>query len=202
MTQVTWVNDGTIKSNATAYGGNYPGFASSYKNSNYAVAFSIEAGRNSARLENNGRMDLYAVNHTENTGLYEYAIGLEMYSSASALINRGTMDIQALEAYTYGIWMSNLTDDATLQNFGDISIVVTTCGLETQSNGPSQATGINLDFSNSETNPAVYETQLILESGSRLDISAAPSDRITDEEWAFFIYYQCCTCLLYTSRCV
>ena len=52
-------------------------------------------------------MGLYAVNYGQNKA-YEYAIGMEFERSATNFINKGTIDIQALQGYTFGMYLPTL----------------------------------------------------------------------------------------------
>lgn len=113
----SWTNDGTILASATAYGGSYPGFTGSAF-SNHACAISVYSNYDALMMTNNGYMDLYAVNYGQNKG-YEYAIGMEFESSATNFINKGTIDIQALQGYTFGMYLPTLEEDSFLKNYGD-----------------------------------------------------------------------------------
>lgn len=179
-----WNNNGTIISDVTAYGGNYEGVDEQlYKASNHACAVSVvTSSANGLEMQNSGVMELYAVNYGRNT-YYEYAIGLELDSNATVFTNSGTMDIKALEAYTWGIYLSNLTDDATLTNSGNITIEATTNGKMCLLNDPysySVATGIGINMTNYDANPTPVRTRMILESGSRLDVSTKAADNVNE----------------------
>ena len=186
-----WNNEGNIISNVTAYGGNHEDFDSNiYKASNYACAVSIvTTDGDGINMTNSGNMDLDAVNYGQNR-YYEYAIGLELDSNATRFRNSGTIDIKALEAYTWGIYLSNLTDDAVLENSGDITIEATTNGkmCESPDSNPtsySVATGIGINMWNSDQTPEPVRTQMLLESGSKLDITtkASGSGIVTTSDW-------------------
>lgn len=177
-----WNNEGKIISNVTAYGGNYEGVDENlYKFSNHACAVSVVTGSaDGLEMQNSGVMELYAVNYGQNK-YYEYAIGLELDSNATVFTNSGTINIKALEAYTWGIYMSNLTDDATLKNSGDITVEATTNGKMCESNNPysySVATGIGINMTNYDENPDPVKTEMILESGSRLNISTKAAESV------------------------
>ena len=191
----SWTNDGTILASATAYGGSYPGFTGSAF-SNHACAISVYSNYDALMMTNNGYMDLYAVNYGQNKG-YEYAIGMEFESSATNFINNGTIDIHALQGYTFGMYLPTLEEDSVLKNYGDISILVTTDGefLSNVDNYAS-ATGILLTLSNYDSNPEPKITNLSLEPGSSLEITARPADNNINEDMGYDdIYYNLCAAI-------
>ncbi len=179
-TKELWNNEGIILSHVTAYGGNCEGFdEDTYKGANHACAVSVVTGSSTGiEMINSGTMDLYAVNYALNQGRYEYAIGLELDSSTTSFTNSGTVDIDALEAYTWGIYLSNLTDDATLRNSGDITVRATTSGrmVDYYQVQMSTATGIGINMTSFDSDPNPVKTEMILEPGSRLNISVGTAE--------------------------
>ena len=174
-----WQNDGQITVTATAYGGNFSGIEnSSGKSSNFSSALSIVTDNGSdkkAKLINDkdGIIDLCAVNYGKNA-VYEYAVGLQLDSEDVSLDNAGIINIQALEASTSGIDMLTYSKDTALTNSGTIEIEATTNG-QIQHEENASATGISITVYNARNNTP-YKTELNLESGSTLIVSATPTE--------------------------
>ena len=97
--------------------------------------------------------------------------------------NTGTIHSQAFDAYTWGIYLSNLTDNAALINSGNIEIEATTDGgFDGEQIGNACATGIGINMDNFSSDPKPVKTELILESGSSLSVSAHAVEGMENEE--------------------
>ena len=188
-TSVPWQNNGLIRSDVVAYGGNYEGVSEElHKGSNHACAVSVVSDQ--MEMTNAGTMELTAKNAGNNLTA-EYAIGLELDSSSSVLNNTGTIHCRAYDAYTWGIYLSNLTDNATLTNSGSITIEATTDGQsDGEQIGPACATGIGINMDNFETDPVPVRTELVLEPGSSLSISTHAAGDVDSPEEVTYMYCQ------------
>lgn len=180
-TEESWNNEGTIFSDVIAYGGNFEGVPEElYKASNHACAVSVVSSE--IQMTNAGVMNLTARNRGKNE-YAEYAIGLELDSGSTFLNNTGTIHSQAFDAYTWGIYLSNLTDNAALINSGNIEIEATTDGgFDGEQIGNACATGIGINMDNFSSDPKPVKTELILESGSSLSVSAHAVEGMENEE--------------------
>lgn len=183
-TTEVWENSGTIKSTATAYGGNISNFTNSYKFSNHSNALSIvtsDGANQKAHLVNSdsGIMNLYAINYGKNA-FSENVCGIELDSEDTLLNNAGTINVQALEANSSGIYMYACSKDEVLTNSGTIEIKATTNGQcqggEQEQSYYATATGIGINLENYDDTPLQYKTALNLESGSTLTISATTTE--------------------------
>lgn len=184
-----WINEGSIVSSVTAYGGNYEGVPESlYKSSNFACAVSIVASIEGAcaQFDNKGTMELTAVNYGKNKS-FEFAIGLELDAGGSEqtetvlLDNGGTISVEALEGCTYGILLMSYHSDARAVNAGDIDIVATTDGHEQGWGEDAYAIGLCFEQSTS-SDSTQYKTELILESGSSLSAFAHAAEGVEDAD--------------------
>ena len=175
-----WKNEGQITATATAYGGNFSGSTAGLGTaSNFAATISIVTGvdNNKAHLINTNKaiMTLHAVNYGRNA-YAENVIGIELDSEDTLLNNAGTINIQALEANSFGIYMQAYSKDEVLTNSGTIEIKATTNGQDQGQGYYASATGIGINLDNFDSAPAQYKTALNLESGSTLTISATTTE--------------------------